>query len=201
MVSFGIGSSETRRGTGRQNAEVTMTVDADVTPGPSSRPLIAPVWHTVVFIAIFVGLSVAGGFFQHAAKQHPQAAVPSGNAVSRYISVLVFEADRWRRCVFPFPFLCHWTPGRVHAAALRARLYRNGRTRVAASVHCRPPKPILVSVLRKPDAPSGFLLHGPEDMVFYQRIPHWRWILGRGAISSLPKLRESDLCPATPHPE
>jgi hypothetical protein len=44
-----------------------------------------------VFIAIFVGLSVVGGFFQHAAKQHPQATVPSGSAVPRYISVLVSE--------------------------------------------------------------------------------------------------------------
>jgi uncharacterized protein len=68
-----------------------MTSDEDLTSRPSSRPLIAPAWHTIVFIAIFVGLSVAGGFFQHAIKQHPQAAVPSGNAVPRYISVLVFE--------------------------------------------------------------------------------------------------------------
>jgi membrane protease YdiL (CAAX protease family) len=44
-----------------------------------------------VFITIFVGLSLAGGFFQHAVKQHPQATVPSGNALPRYISVIVFE--------------------------------------------------------------------------------------------------------------
>ncbi len=68
-----------------------MTADANLSSRPSGRPLIAPAWHTIVFIAIFVGLSVAGGFFQHAAKQHPQATVPSGNAVPRYISVLVFE--------------------------------------------------------------------------------------------------------------
>ena len=30
----------------------------------------------------------------------------------------------------------------VHAATSRARLYRNGRTKVAASVHCRPPAQI-----------------------------------------------------------
>lgn len=58
---------------------------------PTRRSLIAPAWHTVVFIAIFLGISVVGGFFQHAVKQHPQAVVPSGNAVPRYISVLVFE--------------------------------------------------------------------------------------------------------------
>jgi CAAX protease family protein len=68
-----------------------MAADANVTSGQSARPLIAPAWHTIVFIAIFVGLSVAGGFFQHAVKQHPQAAVPSGNAVPRYISVVIVE--------------------------------------------------------------------------------------------------------------
>jgi len=68
-----------------------MTADADPASRPSNRPLIAPAWHTIVFIAIFLGLSVAGGFFQHAVKQHPQATVPSGNAVSRYISVVISE--------------------------------------------------------------------------------------------------------------
>jgi len=67
------------------------TPGATLDSHPSLRPLIAPAWHTIVFIAMFVGISVAGGFFQHAAKQHPQAAAPSGNAVSGYISVLVFE--------------------------------------------------------------------------------------------------------------
>jgi membrane protease YdiL (CAAX protease family) len=68
-----------------------MTADASSASHLSSRPLIAPAWHTIVFISIFVGLSVAGGFFRHAAKQQPQAAVPSGNAVSGYISIVVFE--------------------------------------------------------------------------------------------------------------
>jgi uncharacterized protein len=68
-----------------------MTADASSASHLSSGPLIAPAWHTIVFISIFVGLSVAGGFFQHAAKQQPQAAVPSGNAVSGYISIVVFE--------------------------------------------------------------------------------------------------------------
>lgn len=68
-----------------------MSTDTDLASGLSSRPLIAPAWHTIVFISIFVGLSVVGGFFQHAVKQHPQAAVQSGNAVQRYLSVLVFE--------------------------------------------------------------------------------------------------------------
>jgi membrane protease YdiL (CAAX protease family) len=68
-----------------------LTADQNLTSPPSSRPLIAPAWHTIVFIGIFVGLSVAGGFFQHAANQHPQASAPSGNAVGGYISVTVFE--------------------------------------------------------------------------------------------------------------
>ncbi len=45
-----------------------MTPDANVTSRPASRTLIAPAWHTIVFIAIFVGISVVGGFFQHAVK-------------------------------------------------------------------------------------------------------------------------------------
>jgi hypothetical protein len=44
-----------------------------------------------VFIAIFVGLSVIGGFFQHSVKQHPQATVRSVNVAPGYISVVVFE--------------------------------------------------------------------------------------------------------------
>ena len=68
-----------------------MTADASLTSHLSSRKLIAPMWHTIVFIAIFVGLSVVGGFFQHGVKQHPQSAAPSGSAVPRYISVLVSE--------------------------------------------------------------------------------------------------------------
>jgi len=69
----------------------TMAADAILGSRPSSRPLIAPAWHTIVFIAIFVGLSVIGGFFQHAVKQQPQATVPSRNAVPGYLSVVGFE--------------------------------------------------------------------------------------------------------------
>src|SRR5208337_1980163 len=75
----------------RVSAGGTMTPDANPTPLPVSRTLIAPAWHTIVFIAIFVGISVVGGFFQHAVNQHPQAAAPSGGAVQRYLSVLVME--------------------------------------------------------------------------------------------------------------
>jgi hypothetical protein len=66
-----------------------MTADATATFGPSARPLIAPAWHTIAFIGIFVGLSVMGGFFQNSVKQHPQTTVQSGNAVDGYISVTV----------------------------------------------------------------------------------------------------------------
>jgi hypothetical protein len=63
-----------------------VAADANVTLRPRSRSLIAPTWHTIVFIAIFVGISVVGVFFQHAVKQHPTAVAPSDNAVPRYIS-------------------------------------------------------------------------------------------------------------------
>jgi membrane protease YdiL (CAAX protease family) len=70
-----------------------ITADASVTPLQVGRPLIAPAWHTILFIAIFVGLSIAGGFFQHAAKQHPEGTVtaPSRQVVAGYVSVTVFE--------------------------------------------------------------------------------------------------------------
>ena len=68
-----------------------MATPANLTSPPSSRPLIAPAWHTIVFIAIFIALSVVGGFFQHAAKQHPQPTVPSSNAVPGYVSVIISE--------------------------------------------------------------------------------------------------------------
>jgi hypothetical protein len=65
-----------------------VTADANLGSAPSSRPLIAPAWHTIVFIAIFVGLSVIGGFFQHAVKQGPQATAPSGHVVPGYQAVV-----------------------------------------------------------------------------------------------------------------
>jgi CAAX protease family protein len=68
-----------------------MTEDLNLGVRPSSRPLIAPAWHTIVFIAIFVGLSVLGGFFQHSVKEQPQVTVPRGSAVPGYISVVVME--------------------------------------------------------------------------------------------------------------
>ena len=68
-----------------------MSANANLASRLSRRPLIAPAWHTIVFIAIFVGLSVGGGFFQHAVRQHPQATVSSGSAVPGYVSVVVFE--------------------------------------------------------------------------------------------------------------
>lgn len=53
--------------------------------------MIAPLWHTIGFILIFAGLAVLGGFFQHAARQHPQMVAQSSPAIPRYMSVIVFE--------------------------------------------------------------------------------------------------------------
>jgi membrane protease YdiL (CAAX protease family) len=69
----------------------TITAETNFPSRLSSRQLIAPAWHTIVFVAIFLGLSVAGGFFQHAVKQHPQATTSYGNPVPGYVSVVVFE--------------------------------------------------------------------------------------------------------------
>jgi uncharacterized protein len=68
-----------------------MTSPANPSSSSFSRALIAPVWHTIVFIAIFIALSVAGGFFQHAAKQYAQPTVPGSSPVPGYVSVLISE--------------------------------------------------------------------------------------------------------------
>jgi hypothetical protein len=83
---------------------------------PSPHPLIAPAWHTIVFIAIFVGLSVIGGFFQHSVKQHSQAMMPRGSAVPGYISVVVME---W--------LLVFYVRMGVHKRGLRLRDLVGGR--------------------------------------------------------------------------
>jgi len=68
-----------------------MATAANLASPSPNRALIAPAWHTIAFIAIFLSLSIAGGFFQHAAKQHPQPAAPSSSAVPAYISVIISE--------------------------------------------------------------------------------------------------------------
>ncbi|HXM97743.1 MAG TPA: CPBP family intramembrane glutamic endopeptidase [Candidatus Dormibacteraeota bacterium] len=68
-----------------------MAANASPTSHPSNGRLIAPVWHTIVFIIIFVGLAVVGGFFQHAVNEHPHAAARSANAVPGYLSVIISE--------------------------------------------------------------------------------------------------------------
>jgi len=72
-------------------APSTTAADSNLDSRSSPRPLIAPMWHTIVFIAIFVGLSVMGGFFQHGVKQQQQTTMPRGSAVPGYISVVVME--------------------------------------------------------------------------------------------------------------
>jgi len=68
-----------------------MTAPGNPSSLPSNRQLIAPAWHTIVLITIFIGLSVVGGFFQHAAKQRPPETVPHTNAVPGYVSLIISE--------------------------------------------------------------------------------------------------------------
>jgi membrane protease YdiL (CAAX protease family) len=67
------------------------TAAASLDTPSTRRPLIAPAWNTILFIGIFVGLSVMGGFFQHSVKERPQMTVGRGSAVSGYMSVVVME--------------------------------------------------------------------------------------------------------------
>jgi len=68
-----------------------MTAPENPSSLPSNPRLIAPAWHTIVLITIFIGLSVVGGFFQHAAKQRPPETVPHTNAVPGYVSLVISE--------------------------------------------------------------------------------------------------------------
>ncbi len=68
-----------------------MSATANLSSPPSGPQLIAPAWHMMLLITIFIGISVVGGFFQHAAKQHPPATVPVTSAVPGYVSVLISE--------------------------------------------------------------------------------------------------------------
>jgi uncharacterized protein len=57
-------------------------------PGPK---LIAPLWHTVLLVAIFVALALAGAVFQHRANVDPGMLQQHSNMVPLYLSLLAME--------------------------------------------------------------------------------------------------------------
>lgn len=59
-------------------------------PDPG-RKLIAPVWHTVLLVGIFLGITIAGALFQRHAQSTPGALQQHPNVVPLYLSVIAVE--------------------------------------------------------------------------------------------------------------
>ena len=67
---------------------VTAASISSPTPG---RKLIAPVWHTVVLVSIFLGVTIAGALFQRHAQSTPGVLQQHPNVVPLYLSLIVVE--------------------------------------------------------------------------------------------------------------
>ena len=67
---------------------VTAASISSPTPG---RKLIAPVWHTVVLVGIFLGVTIAGALFQRHAQSTPGVLQQHPNVVPLYLSLIVVE--------------------------------------------------------------------------------------------------------------
>ena len=59
--------------------------------GSKSSKLIAPWWHTVLFILLFLVLTVAGALFQHRQQTHPQMLQQHPHVAGLYLSLIVME--------------------------------------------------------------------------------------------------------------
>ena len=57
----------------------------------SKRPLVAPLWHTAVLIAIFLGLAAYGAMLQHSAQHAPGVMERKGSAVQLYAVLLISQ--------------------------------------------------------------------------------------------------------------
>jgi uncharacterized protein len=58
----------------------------------SSCPkLIAPRWHTVLFVALFLALTLGGAFFQREARSQPERILQHPNVVPLYLSLIAME--------------------------------------------------------------------------------------------------------------
>ena len=58
----------------------------------SSCPkLIAPLWHTALFVALFLALTLGGAFFQREARSEPGRILQHPNVVPLYLSLIAME--------------------------------------------------------------------------------------------------------------
>ncbi len=68
-----------------------MAEDSVSASGHRSGRLIAPVWHTVLLVAIFLGLTIAGTLFQRHVQSSSGALQQHPNAVPLYLSLIAAE--------------------------------------------------------------------------------------------------------------
>lgn len=67
-----------------------VTPASTFSPAPG-RKLIAPVWHTVLLVSIFLGVTIAGALFQRHAQSTPGALQQHPNVVPLYLSIIAVE--------------------------------------------------------------------------------------------------------------
>jgi hypothetical protein len=82
----------TRSGTMRQVKEHSMGSIA-VVPRfkPSSPNLVAPRWHTVLFVALLLALTIGGALFQREARSRPERLSQHPNVAPRYVFLIAME--------------------------------------------------------------------------------------------------------------
>ena len=68
-----------------------MASAASISSPAPGRKLIAPVWHTVMLVSIFLGVTIAGALFQRHAQSTPGVLQQHPKVVPLYLSVIAVE--------------------------------------------------------------------------------------------------------------
>jgi uncharacterized protein len=68
-----------------------MTEGSDPTFGSRRGDLVAPIWHTVLLVSIFLGVTIAGALFQRHAQSTSGVLQQHPNVVPLYLSVIAVE--------------------------------------------------------------------------------------------------------------
>jgi hypothetical protein len=68
-----------------------MTEGSDLPFGPKRGGLVAPVWHTVLLVSIFLGITIARALFQRDAQSSSGALQQHPNVVPLYLSLIAVE--------------------------------------------------------------------------------------------------------------
>ena len=68
-----------------------MVIAASISSPTPRQKLIAPIWHTVLLVSIFLGITIAGALFQRHAQSSSGALQQHPNVVPLYLSVIAVE--------------------------------------------------------------------------------------------------------------